>query len=98
MTVKVLFRYSKKTGKIDRTLTAINLPLLKLYAMENTTKTKNSIVIERDTGKVLFVVEGTQEWPVIVKGDLGNCAEYGIPLEAVQSIKDERFDREENHV
>lgn len=92
MTVKVLFRYSKITGKIDRTLTAINLPLLKLYAMQNTTKTKNVIIIERNTGNVLFMVEGAENYPVIVKGNLGNCTEYGIPLEIVQSIKDDRFD------
>lgn len=92
MTVKVLFRYSKKTGKIDTTLTAANLPLLKLYAVQNTTKTKNSIIIERDNGKVLFMVEGTKDGPAISDDDLGICTEYGLPLEIVQEIKDTRFD------
>ena len=68
--------------------------MMKMYAMNNTPKSKNTMIIERDTGKVLFIAEGRENnLPHIKQGDLGNSMEYGIPLEALRAITDNRFDQ-----
>lgn len=90
MMVYVLFRASKKTGKIDTCMTGVTPALMKMWAMNNTTKTKRTLIIERDTGNVLMAVEGSADWPKITKG--GRCTDYGIKLDDLQSITDNRFD------
>ena len=97
--VYVLLRASKKTGVIDTTLTGCGTALMRMWTLRNTTPSKFCLIIERDTGKVVYVVEGTKrgEFPKIADGtksDLGTCDGYGIPIEVVQSIKDDRFDEE----
>lgn len=92
--VHVLFRCSKKTGKVDTTMTGITTAMMKMWALTNTPKTKACMIIERDTGKVTYLTQGGADgWPKVKKGDLGSCESYGIPLEAVQAITDERFDQ-----
>lgn len=92
MPVYVLFRFSKKTGKIDTTMTGITSAMMELWAMQNTTKTKGTLIINRDTGAVKMAVTGTADgWPKIKK-DCGRCDKYGIPFEALQAITDDRFD------
>lgn len=97
--VNVLFRFSKKTGKIDTTITGLGTGLMEMWCLRNTTKSKACLIIERDTGKVLFRAEGTSDgFPKAYHGrqqDLGMCEDYGIPLSMLQAIKDERFDKEE---
>lgn len=96
MPVYVLFRFSKKTGKIDTTLTAINKPMLQLWALQNTiAKTKASAIINRDTGEVVYMAMGTADGFPKVEENCGRCEEYGIPLEALRAIKDDRFDGKE---
>lgn len=96
--VHVLFRFSKKTGKIDTTMTALGSGLLELWALDNTTKTKSCMIIERETGKLKYATYGTENgcFPKVKDcrkdGDLGNCEQYGIPLVALQEITDDRFD------
>ena len=97
--VNVLFRFSKKTGKIDTTITGLGTALLRMWCLQNTTKSKGCVIVERDTGKVLFITEGTADGFPKVKdakkgADLGTCEDFGMPLEVVQSIKDDRFDKE----
>ena len=96
--VNVLFRFSKKTGKIDTTITGLGTGLMEMWCLRNTTKTKGCVIVERDTGKVLFITEGTADgFPKVRKAskeDLGTCEDYGVPLEVIQSIKDDRFDKE----
>ena len=93
MDVHVLFRFSKKTGKIDTTMTGVTSALMKMWAMNNTTKSKDTMIINRETGTVIFYAHGTPDMPKIEKGDLGKCTDYGIPLEMLQSITDNRFDK-----
>lgn len=97
--VNVLFRFSKKTGKIDTTITGLGTGLMEMWCLRNTTKSKACLIIERDTGKVLFRAEGTSDgFPKAEhrrNKDLGTCEDYGIPLSMLQAIKDERFDKEE---
>ena len=97
--VFVLFRASKKTGVIDTTMTGCGTGLMRMWALRNTTPSKFCLIIERDTGRVVYAVQGTKrgEFPKVVDGakkDLGTCDGYGIPIEVIQSIKDDRFDGE----
>ena len=48
-----LVRFSKKTGKIDTTLTATGYAMLNLWGLQNTTKGKESIVFSRDNGLMI---------------------------------------------
>lgn len=92
MPVYILFRFSKRTGKIDTTMTGITSAMMQLWALNNTTKTKASLIVERATGTVIFTADGTGDFPKVKKGNLGSITEYGISLDDLQSIKDERFD------
>lgn len=93
MDVHVLFRFSKKTGKIDTTMTGVTSGLMIMWALNNTTKSKMTLIFNRETGRCIFSATGTADGlPEIEKGDLGSCEEYNIPLEELQAIKDERFD------
>lgn len=93
MDVHVLFRFSKKTGRIDTTMTGVTSALMQMWALQNTTKSKMTLIFNRETGHCIFSATGTASGlPEIEKGDLGSCEEYGISLEALQAIKDERFD------
>ena len=92
LAVHVLFRFSQKTGKIDTTMTSLGSALLQMWALNHTTKTKGCVIAERDTGQVVFATQGTEGFPKVRKGDLGNIGEFGFPLEELQSITDDRFD------
>lgn len=90
--VNALFRFSKKTGKVDKTMTGIGVALMKMWALNNTTKTKCTMIVERDTGNVLFLATGTDTgFPKVEEKNLGNATEYGIPMEVLQSMTDDRF-------
>lgn len=97
MTVYVLFRFSKKTGAIDTTMTAINEPLLRMWAMSKTTKSKQTLIFNRDTGDCVARVTGTPDMPDIelkkTGADLKTCEYYGISLDDLQAITDDRFDK-----
>ena len=91
--VHVLFRAGKKTGKIDMTITALGSALLKMWAMNNTTATKRTLIFNRDTGACVFAAEGKKNDMPTFSMDLGTCDEYGISLEDLQAVKDDRFDK-----
>ncbi len=92
MPVYVLFRFSKKTGKIDTTMAGITSAMMKLWALQNTTKTKGTAIINRDTGIVEYLATGTADgWPKVRK-QCGHCEDFGIPFEALQAVTDDRFD------
>ena len=93
--VHVLFRYSKKTGKIDTTLTGLGSALLRMWAMQNTTPSKGTLVINRETGAVILHIVGKKDGFPEINSNCGTCDEFGVSLEELQSIKDERFDNED---
>lgn len=83
-----LVRFARRTGRIDTTLEGIGSGLLRMWALQNTTKTKDTIIFEKDTGIVCWYYEGTGDFPKIMdyeKEPLGNIDDYcpGL-LEAVQ--------------
>ena len=92
LTVHVLFRFSSKTGKVDTTMTGLGSALMRLWAMQNTTKTKRTMIMNRDTGEVVFMVDGKTEKIKTERDGLGTCEDYGISLEALQAVTDDRFD------
>lgn len=91
--MNVLFRFSQKTGKVDKTLTGISPALAKMWALNNTPKTKACLVIDTATGKILFATKGTADgYPEAKdakKEDLGVCSDYGIPLDVVRMVTEE---------
>lgn len=87
----VLFRFSKKTGKIDMTMTSLGSAQMRLWALNNTTKTKATMIIEQETGNVVFMATGTKDGFPKVKENVGYCEDFGLPLVFVQSIEDDRF-------
>lgn len=97
--VCALIRCSKKSGKIDTTMTAMGSALLRLWALQNTTSSKMCVVLERDTGKILYMTCGTKEGFPKVKDirheDLGTIEDIGLPMEFLETLKDDRFDKED---
>ena len=84
-----LVRFARRTGKIDTTLEGLGSGLLRLWALQNTTKTKDTIIFEKDTGTVCWYYEGTGDFPKIMdykEEPLGNIDDYcpGL-LETVQA-------------
>lgn len=96
--IHVLFRCSKKTGKIDTTMTGMGSALMRFWALQNTTSSKECLIFVRDTGELVFHARGNKEsnFPVIVKHTtIPSCEDFGISLEDLQSITDDRFDKED---
>ena len=97
--VHVLIRCSKRTGKIDTTMTGMGKALMQMWALQNTSKSKITYIIERESGNIVGAYLGKDDFPLIrkskVPGDLGNCEGIGIPLEFLHQIKVDRFDRED---
>ena len=81
-----LVRFNRKSGKIDTTLEGFGTGMLRLWALQNTTKTKDTIICEKDTGKVCWYYEGTGDFPKIDDKDVGYIDDYcpGL-LAALQS-------------
>lgn len=69
LTPCALVRFSKKTGKIDTTLTGLGYAMLNMWGLQNTTKTKETLVFTRDTGLLISHYTGDAsgfpkvEWP-----------------------------------
>ena len=98
LNVCVLFRFSKKSGKIDTTMTGMGSALMQMWALNNTPKTKVCMIFERESGKLIFAAYGTESgFPKIKKGEQcpATCDDFGIPLETLRGITDERFDGRE---
>lgn len=81
-----LVRFARKSGKIDTTLEGVGSGLLRMWALQNTTKTKDTIIFEKNTGYVCWYYEGTGDFPKIESDDLGHINDYcdGL-LEAIQA-------------
>ena len=42
-----LIRFSKKTGKIDMTMTGMGSAMMQLWALKNTTKSKVTVIVDQ---------------------------------------------------
>ena len=95
--IHVLFRFSQKTGKIDKVMTGMGSALMQMWALKNTPKTKGCMIFERETGRLIFSTMGQESgFPKVRKGEqcTGVCDDYGIPIEELHKISDDRFDAE----
>lgn len=54
-----LVRFSTKTGRVDTAMTALGHALLQLWGLQNTTKTKTTIIFDLETGVIRFRYTGT---------------------------------------
>lgn len=71
-----LVRYSKKTGKVDTAMTALGFGLLQLWGLQNTTKTKSTVVFELDTGLIRSRYTGTERGFPEVERAIEESGEY----------------------
>ena len=71
----VLVRFTRRTGKIDTTIECLGSARLKMWALHNTTKSKDSIIFNKETGNVVIYVTGTGDFPKVEK-DCGNIEDY----------------------
>lgn len=64
-----LVRCSKKTGKIDTAMTGLGKGMLQLWGLQNTTKSKRTVIFELDTGIIEAMYTGTEDgFPEVEKG------------------------------
>lgn len=69
-------RFSRKTGKIDTTLSGVGRGMIQMWALQNTTaKTKDTIIFD-EYGWVHSYYEGTGDFPKITK--YGEGTEEGV--------------------
>ena len=82
-----IFRFSKKTGRVDTILSCGSFALAKLYALQNTTATKNTIVIDSESGNVVLAVSGRKDaFPKVCDSPKMTALSLGITDEILQSV------------
>ena len=75
-----LIRFSKKTGKIDMTMTALGKGMIQLWALQNTPKTKVCVIVNIDERRTVAEYIGTNDgFPEIHKEE--DDFEYNLPDE-----------------
>ena len=88
-----LIRFSKKTGKVDTSMTAIGKGVIQLWALQNTTKTKACVIVDIDERRIVSEYVGTSDgFPDIRKNH--DDFEYGIPEELYDIFAEEAKKRE----
>ena len=60
-----LMRFSKRTGKIDQSMVGWGKGLLKLWGLQNTTKSKATLVFDLDDRKTEVEYIGTEDFPTV---------------------------------
>lgn len=83
-----LIRFSKKTGKIDTTMTAIGRGMIQLWALQNTTKTKATVIVDIDEREVFSEYVGTADGFPEVRKDPATF-EYELPVELFDILAEE---------
>lgn len=87
-----LVRFSKKTGKIDTTMTAIGRGMIQLWALQNTTKTKATVIVDIDERTVFSEYIGTADgFPEVRKNPA--TFEYDLPVELFDILAEEAAKR-----
>ena len=82
-----LLRYSQKTGKVDTCMTGFIAALLKYRALNSTTKTKETVIVDLDAEEIIFTATGTANgWPEIDK-EKRSAAACGITPEFMADMR-----------
>lgn len=71
-----LVRFNRKSGKVDTTLESLGSAMLRMWALNNCTKTKDIIIFSKKTGNVVMYLEGTETFPKVFEKELGNIESY----------------------
>lgn len=72
-----LVRCSKKTGKVDTCLEGMGYAMLNLWALQNTTKTKETFVFEKATGYLIEHCTGSDSgFPEVERWTDENIEDY----------------------
>lgn len=88
-----LARFSKKTGKVDTVMTAIGVGLIKLWALQNTSKTKACVIVDINERRVVFETVGADGgFPKI--HEKPEDFEFDLPEELFQAFEEEVSKRE----
>lgn len=87
-----LVRFSKKTGKIDTTMTALGRGMIQLWALQNTTKTKATVIVDIDERTVFSEYIGTADGFPEVRKDAASF-EYDLPVELFDILAEEAAKR-----
>lgn len=87
-----LVRFSKQTGEIDTTMTALGKGLIQYWALQNTNKTQACVIIDINEKKVVSEFVGTADgFPEIRKNT--NDFEFNIPMELFDILEEESAKR-----
>lgn len=87
-----LVRFSKKTGKIDTTMTAIGRGVIQLWALQNTTKSKACVIVDIDERRIFSEYIGTEDgFPEIHKEPV--TFEFNLPDELFDIFAEEAAKR-----
>ena len=76
-----LVRASKKTGKIDTSMVALGKGLLGMWALQNTTKSKQTVIFDLDSGEIVAHYTGTDSGFPKVEKNTGEFVSYDILAE-----------------
>lgn len=87
-----LIRFSKKTGKIDTTMTALGRGVIQLWALQNTTKTKVTVIVDIDMQETIAEYIGTADGFPEVRKDPATF-EYILPYELWEIMNEEASKR-----
>lgn len=86
-----LVRAYKKSGKIDKTMTAWGCAMLQLWALQNTTATKHTFVFSLETGDIKMVCTGVKgsNFPEVEKNPVENIEDIcpGILLALNEEVE-----------
>lgn len=88
-----LVRFSKKTGKIDTTMTAIGRGLIQLWALQNTPHTKACVIIDLTTREAYAEYEGDASGFPKIRTAAADFL-YEFPVELVDVLIAEEAKRE----
>jgi hypothetical protein len=87
-----LVRISKKTGKIDTSMTAVGKGLIQLWALQNTTKTKACVILDLTDRKVFAEYIGTADgFPIVRKSEAD--FEFDVPEQLFDLLSAEEAER-----
>lgn len=83
-----LVRFSKKTGKIDTTMTGLGNGLIQMWALNNTPKTKACVIVDINERKVFCEYVGTADgFPKVCKNP--EEFEFNVPDELYKVFDEE---------
>ena len=86
--VYVMVVFNTNSGEVTLAASGISQALMKLYAMQELKKRQGMLIIDRETGQVVWAYDGRLGRAFTPKA-YAHCADFGIALKDLQF--DERF-------